>query len=186
MESSICIQSVHACVSFLRWEEPTQNEFMRAHVNLYMQKFYVEPLLHAGMLHVERVRRETECKPGKTKLFSHPHFVELNNITLQESFFFSCCGVCLTASSIICPCLKRLMKWSFFNTREQSGGKKIPPKTEPCIIAVVITILYLHIVTGCIDLHILMYTSGLHISASMPTVFNVPVILHSPQTQQQL
>lgn len=88
MESSICIQSVHACVSFLRWEEPTQNEFMRARVNLYMQKFYVEPLLHAGMLHVERVRRETECKQGKTKLFSHPHFVELNNITLQESFFF--------------------------------------------------------------------------------------------------
>lgn len=88
VESSICIQSVHACVSFLRWEEPTQNEFMSARVNLYMQKFYVEPLLHAGMLHVERVRRETECKPGKTKLFSHPHFVELNNIMLQESFFF--------------------------------------------------------------------------------------------------
>lgn len=61
---------------------------MRARVNLYMQKFYVEPLLHAGMLHVERVRRETECKQGKTKLFSHPHSVELNNITLQESFFF--------------------------------------------------------------------------------------------------
>lgn len=125
MEPSICIQSVHACVSFLRWEEPTQNEFMRTRVHLYMQKFYVEPLLHAGMLHVERVRRATECKPGQTELFSHPHFVELNNIMLQESCF-SCCGVCLTASSIICPCLKRLMKCSFFNTREQSGGKKSP------------------------------------------------------------
>lgn len=74
----------------------------------------------------------------------------------------------------------------FFLIQESKAGGKIPPKTEPCIIAVVITILYLHIVTGCIDLHILMYTSGLHISASMPTVFNVPVILHSPQTQQQL
>lgn len=127
-ESSICIQSVRACVSSLRWEEPAQNEFMRAHVNIYMQKFNVEPLLHAGMLHVVRVRRETECKQGKTKLFSHHHFVELNNIMLQESFF-SCCGVCLTASSIICPCLKRLMKWSFFNTREQSGEKN-PPKNR--------------------------------------------------------
>lgn len=74
----------------------------------------------------------------------------------------------------------------FFLIQESKAGGKILPKTEPCIIAVVITILYLHIVTGCIDLHILMYTSGLHISASMPTVFNVPVILHSPQTQQQL
>lgn len=73
----------------------------------------------------------------------------------------------------------------FFLIQESKAGGT-PPKTEPCIIAVVITILYLHIVTGCIDLHILMYTSGLHISASMPTVFNVPVILHSPQTQQQL
>lgn len=74
----------------------------------------------------------------------------------------------------------------FFLIQENKAGGTPPPKTEPCIIAVVITILYLHIVTGCIDLHILMYTSGLHISASMPTVFNVPVILHSPQTQQQL
>lgn len=77
------------------------------------------------------------------------------------------------------------MKWSFFLYKRAKRGEP-PPRTEPCIIAVVITILYLHIVTGCIDLHILMYTSGLHISASMPTVFNVPVILHSPQTQQQL
>lgn len=158
---------------------------MRARVNLYMQKFYVEPLLHAGMLHVERVRRETECKQGKTKLFSHPHFVELNNITLQESFFFMLW--CLSDSIIhYLSVSEKVNEVVFFLIQESKAGGTPPPKTEPCIIAVVITILYLHIVTGCIDLHILMYTSGLHISASMPTVFNVPVILHSPQTQQQL
>lgn len=102
---------------------------MRARVNLYMQKFYVEPLLHAGMLHVERVRRETECKQGKTKLFSHPHFVELNNITLQESFFFMLW--CLSDSIIhYLSMSEKVNEVVFFLIQESKAGGTPPPPEQ--------------------------------------------------------
>ncbi len=76
MESNILIQAcrMFALACCVDGEERAQNSFMGSHVNINMQKFYFEPLLHAWKLHVGWLRGGNDCRM-QTRQSPHFHII---------------------------------------------------------------------------------------------------------------